>query len=229
MQFYEFFEKICGFIPDQYEGIQATAEIALPWLFGIFALATCFCGQFMHKVWNVCLFFVIGFFVPLFILFVLFQPEGRLFTVFEILCLALGIVCAYYAQRLHRIRVAVTTFLMVYIAAPSFLKFLGGGMSVFVGFLLAIILAFVSVKYKYLTVMATTSFTGAMLFWGMVASKTGMSHVVVMLLTVLVGAIGLAVQCYIERKELKKSLTEVKEVHKKAKEYKRRKNDGEDT
>ncbi len=33
MQFYEFFEKICGFIPDQYEGIQVTAETALPWLF----------------------------------------------------------------------------------------------------------------------------------------------------------------------------------------------------
>lgn len=228
MEFYEFFEKICGFIPDQYKAIQMTAEAALPWLFGIFALATCFCGHFMHKVWNACLFFVLGFFVPLFILFVIFQPEGILFTVFEILCLILGIVCAYYAQRLHRIRVAVTTFLMVYIAAPSFFEFLGRGMSVFVGFLLAIILAFVSVKYKYLTVIVTTSFTGAMLFWDMAAAKTGMSHVVVMLLTVLAGTAGLVTQCYIEREELKKSLTEVKEVHRKAKEYKRRKNNGED-
>ena len=101
-------------------------------------------------------------------------------------------------------------------------------MSVFVGFLLAIILAFVSVKYKYLTVIVTTSFTGAMLFWDMVAAKTGMSHVVVMLLTVLAGTAGLVTQCYIEREELKTSLTEVKEVHRKAKEYKRRKSNGED-
>ena len=79
MEFYEFFEKIIGFIPEGFKRTSEICEAVLPWLFGFFTLATSFVGHFMHKIWNIFFFFGIGFFVPLFVLFAIFQPSGAVF------------------------------------------------------------------------------------------------------------------------------------------------------
>lgn len=158
MEFYEFFEKLIEFFPEGYESVKAMCQACLPWLYAFFTLATCFLGHFMHKVWNACLFFSIGFFLPLIILFaVLKEPSGVL-----------------------------------------------------------------SIKYKYMMLMITTSFSGSFLFWNVMEDLLSFTHLLMTAFAVLMGFLGLAVQIFIEKEELKESYhgirehtEKVKKLHKK--------------
>lgn len=218
MEFYEFFEQIIGYIPDGFEGLKNICEMLLPWLFFLFMGATCFAGHFMHKVWNVFFFFSIGFFVPLFILFAVFQPSGVLFWLLTVLCIGVGIFCAVRSHQLHKAKLFVTTLIMVYIAVSDYLMFVGKGIAILFGLILAVAAAILSIKYKYITVIATTAFSGSMLFWNMIGGKFSFPHFLITLLIALMGIIGLAIQCYIERKELKESYENIKNNTKKIKE-----------
>ncbi len=218
MEFYEFFEKIIGFIP---EGFKRTSEICkavLPWLFGFFTLATSFVGHFMHKIWNIFFFFAIGFFVPLFVLFAIFQPSGAVFWVVVLGCVSIGVLCAVYSHRLHKTKLFITTLLMVYIAVSGYLIALGKGIAILIGIAVAIAAAILSIKYKYIAVIVTTAFSGSMMFWNMIEAKFGAPHIIVNILAIVMGVAGLAVQIYVERKELKETYEDIKEKSKKIKE-----------
>lgn len=217
MEFYELIEKIIDTIPSGYENIKAICETILPYLFGIACGATCFVGHFMHKVWNAFLFFCIGFFAPLFIIFVLFEPSGVLFWIIALLCAVCGGACAYYSKNIFKVRLFITTLIMVYIAVPDYFSFLGKGASVLIGIVLAVIAAVLSIKYKYLAVIATTSFSGALMLWSVFEKLFSINHILVSVLAILTGCVGLAVQCVVEKKELKETYEHIKEQSKKAK------------
>lgn len=217
MEFYEFFEKVVSYIPNNFEHLRTICEAVLPWLFGFFTLATSFAGHFMHKVWNIFFFFGIGFFVPLLITFALIKPTGFFFWVIVAICVAIGVLCAVYSHHLHKTKLFITTLLMVYIAVSGYVLALGTGLAVLIGIIVAVIAAILAIKYKYLAVIATTAFSGSMMFWDMIEAKFTINHALVMVLAIVMGACGLAVQCVVEKDELKETYEEVKEKSKKVK------------
>lgn len=211
MEFYEFFEKIVSYIPSEFEYLKKICELILPWLFGIFTLATSFAGHFMHKVWNIFFFFSIGFFIPLFIFFVIVQPSGAFFWLLVFVCAVIGIFCAAYSHKLHKTKLFITTLLMVYIAVSGYVLGLGKGIAVFLGIVVAIIAAVLAVKYKYLAVIATTAFSGSMMFWNMIESHLSFNHTLSMIFAIVMGVCGLACQCVVEKDELKETYEHIKE------------------
>ncbi len=85
------------------------------------------------------------------------------------------------------------------------------------GAAVAIVAAILSIKYKYIAVIVTTAFSGSMMFWNMIESKFNAPHTLTNILAIVMGALGLALQIYVERKELKESYNEIKETSKKVK------------
>lgn len=164
MEFYEFFEKLVSYVPADFQQLKTACENILPWLFGLLTVATSFAGHFMHKVWNVFFFFGIGFFVPLFVFFVILKPTGAFFLVLVLLSAVIGVLCAVYSHKLHKTKLFITTLLMVYIAVSGYLLGLGKGIAVLFGIIVAVIAALLAVKYKYLAVIVTTAFSGSMMF-----------------------------------------------------------------
>lgn len=55
------------------------------------------------------------------------------------------------------------------------------------------------------------------MFWNMIESKFNAPHTLTNILAIVMGALGLALQIYVERKELKESYNEIKETSKKVK------------
>lgn len=210
MEFYEFFEKIISYIPNGFENIKAVAEMLLPWVLGLMTAATCLFGHTLHKIWNAFVFFSIGFTVPMLVLEMLFQPTGTVFWICAAVCFALGVLCAIYSKKLFKLQLFVTTFFIVYASVPSVLSFLGKTASVAAGFILAIAAGILSAKYKYIVLILTTAVSGAFMFFDLVELHTALPHLYGIILSVLFSAVGIGVQCYIDRKELAESLEEVK-------------------
>lgn len=203
MEFYELIEEIMGFIPDEFANLRSALQTAMPWLLGICTALTCLFGHKMHTVWRAFLFFWLGFFFPLLIIQILFEPTGVPFWICVILCAALGVLCAVHSKKIHKAELFVTTFFIVFISVPAYLSFLGKSGSVLAGFILAIAAGVLSVKYKYIMVMATTAFSGSFLLFNIIEVKTSISHNLITVFAVLFALAGLALQCYLEREELK--------------------------
>lgn len=105
----------------------------------------------------------------------------------------------------------MSTFVIVFIAVPSYLTFLGDSGNVIAGLVLAVAAAILSMKYKYLTVIITTAFSGSFMLFGIIEGETGLSHAIITVLAVIFALIGLAVQCFVEREELKETYEHIKE------------------
>lgn len=216
MEFYEFFELIYKYVPDSYPAVKNTMQIMLPVLFAIFTGLSCFFGHFVHKIWNAFFFFGLGFISLLFIFFAIFEPQNTAFWILVFICAAIGIVCAYYSKQLLKTQIFITTFLMVFIAVPDYFSFLGNTASVFIGLALALAASLLSIKYKYITIIFTTAFSGALMLWNIIENTFELNHTLTVIFALLTGIAGLAVQCYVERNELKKTYDEIKEKSKKA-------------
>ena len=210
MEFYELLKEIVGFIPDEFQLLRELSALALPWVMGICTAATCFFGHKLHGIWKAFLFFWIGFFFPLLIIQLILKLDGALFWISVALCAALGVLCAVKSKKLHKIELFVTTFFLVFIAVPPYLSFLGNFGSAAAGFITATAAAILSIRYKYITVIVTTGFTGAFLLFGMIENITGLSHTLITALAVFAGLAGIAVQCFVERKELKETSEHLK-------------------
>lgn len=217
MEFYELIEEIVSAIPDGYENVRRVAEVLLPWILGICTAATCFFGHAVHKIWNAFLFFWIGFFVPMLIIQGLFAPVGAVFWICAALSAAFGAACAYFSKKIYKVYLFISTLIMVFIAVPAYLSFLGEVGSVLAGLVLAVAAAILSIKYKYLTVIVTTAFSGSFMFFNIIERQTGQSHVLITVFAVIFALLGLAVQCYVEREELKETYEHLKERKKQIK------------
>lgn len=87
------------------------------------------------------------------------------------------------------------------------------------GFVVAIVAAVLSIKYKYIAVICTTAFSCALMLWNVINGAFGLNHVAVMIFAALTSVAGLAVQCLVERKKLKETFEEIKEKSKKVKNF----------
>jgi len=219
LEFYELIEKIISYIPEGFESQKHTAEIILPWILGICTTATCLFGHMVHKIWNAFFFFWIGFLVPMFIIEFAFSPEGAVFWIFAVLCAGIGIVCAVYSKKLFRIQLFFTTMIMMFISIPAYLSFLGETGSVLAGLVIAIVSAILSIKYKYIMVIITTSFSGSFMLFNIIENHFGLGHTLSTVFAVIFAFVGLAVQCYVERKELKETYEHLKEQKEKIKSH----------
>lgn len=211
MEFYELIEKIIGLIPGQFENLRHNAEVILPWILIICTAATCFFGHKVHKIWNAFLFFWIGFFVPMLIIEALFSPEGVIFWICAILSAGVGTCCAVYSKYIHKVELFITTFFLVLISVPAYMSFLGDAGSMIIAFILAVVSGILSIKYKFIVLIITTSFTGSFMLFDIIEEKSGIQHIYIMIMATLVAFAGLAVQCYVEREELKETYEHLKE------------------
>lgn len=84
-------------------------------------------------------------------------------------------------------------------------------------FILAIAAGILSIKYKYIMVIITTSFSGSFMLFNIIESKTNFSHIPITIFSIVFALIGLAVQCYVEREELKETYEHLKERKKQIK------------
>ena len=103
-----------------------------------------------------------------------------------------------------------TAFFMVFAALPSYLAFLGRAASVAVGFAAAVTAGILSTKYKYIVTIVTTSFSGAFILFGVLEANAGLTHFAASVFSVLAGAAGLTLQCFVERKESKETWENLK-------------------
>lgn len=217
MEFYEFIETVISYIPPEFEKLSRLAEIILPWILGICTAATCFFGHTVHKLWKAFFFFGIGFIVPLIAVEALFAPKGAVFWVCVIICAGIGVVCAVYSKKIFRVQLFITTLIMVFISVPSYLSFLGDSVSVLLGFIIGVVCAILSIKYKYIMVIITTSFSGSFMLFDIFENVLGLPHIIKTISAIIIAFIGLAVQCYVEREELKETHEHLKKRSKQLK------------
>lgn len=208
------------YIPESYTNLRNFMNAFLPIFLCICTSATCLFGHKIHSIWKAFTYFMIGFFLPMFILELLFEPTGIIFWILAIICFAIAIICAVYLRKIHKAELFVTTFFTVYISLPAYIAFLGKGSSIITALIVAIIAAILSIKYKYLTVIVTTSFTGSFMFFSILESKLMISHTLVTVLALIFAFIGLAVQCYVEKDELKETVKKINEKKEKLKKLK---------
>lgn len=219
MEFYELIEKIIEAIPSGYENVRLILETVLPWILGFFAIATCFAGHFVHKIWNAFFFFWIGFLIPVFVIGFPLKAQGAGLNALIIFGIVCGVLCAYFSKKLHKMRLFVTSFLMVFITLPSYLKFLGSALSVITAFAVGTAAGILSAKYKYIMTIITTAFSGSFMFFSVIEAHSGISHFAACAMAVFMALGGLAVQCFVEREELKESLEQLREKRKKVKKF----------
>lgn len=150
-------------------------------------------------------FFWIGFLVPVFLIGLIFKPNGAWMNVLIILGVICGGLCAYYSKRLFKLQLFITTFFMVFATLPSYIDFISNIGAVIIGFAVALIAGILSTKYKYIVTIITTSYSGAFMLFGVFEANAGLGHTAASVLSVITGTIGLGVQCYVEREELKET------------------------
>lgn len=220
MEFYDFFEKLVGYIPDGAKTVKSFCTAALPWLYAVFTGATCFAGNYMRIFWNVCLFFCGGFFFPLLVLYAIFKPGDFVLWIFVAISALCGGACVYFSKYLYKTKIFVTAFFIVYISVSDWLiGSVGTAGAVFVGLALALAAGILGIKYKYITVICITAVSGSMMFWNMIENTFKISHYATLCFTILMGVGGIAVQAAVQKEDLKKSYENIKASAKKAKKF----------
>lgn len=219
MEFYELFEKAAGFIPEGYSNVRAVVENFFPWLLIISTAATCFFGHAVHKLWNYVLFFSIGLFTTFIVLTLIIRNEKADSLIF-IISLAAGALASYYSKNLHKTKLFLSTAFIVMVSLPGYLPFLNDMLAFLISIAAGIAAGILSIRYKYIVVIVTTAFSGSFMLLNTVEYRFGLSPQAADILAVIIGFAGLALQCYIERKELKETLERLKNKIKKLKDKK---------
>ncbi len=213
MQFYDLFKTIINYIPDAFSPVRAFMWEAMPYVLMGCALFTSFFGLKCAGIWCGLTFFWMGgtlaarFLLPAFNMY-----DFWFWTMFGV-CIAIAVLCAYFSKYLFRAQLMISSFLLVYSSLPAFVWYLGERGAVAVSLIVAAAIAFLTVRYKYLLVIITTSFSGSFIFWEVVSDRYGVPYE--KLWAVLMGFVALAFQCYICREQLKETYKDVKEKYKK--------------
>lgn len=243
MEFIELLEKITEYIPAQYAAVLNFLEIAIPLLFTAAAVATCFFGHKLHKLWAAFFFFVTAFFLVFAGLSLL--PEIPVWII-DILSIAAGVAAAVYSHKLFKVQLFIVNTVLSYIFISDILiLFVSRWIALILSLICGIIVGIAATKYKYIFILVTTSLTGASLTIGALFDALMWdNNILKITMTVILSILGLLVQFYFERKELKETghrlFEKVNKVHntvKKAKNkikdknqaYKDKKSDGSHT
>ena len=194
MQFYGLFEKIINYIPDSFTIVREYIYIALPFVLMACALFTAFFAYYILPAVNY---------------------NDVVFWIMGGVCLLVGILCAYFSKYLFRAQLVVSNFALVYASLPAFIVFLGDIPSKIVSAIVAGAMAFLNIKYKYLFILLTTSFSGSFIFWEVIENRYNIKYTFVY--AIIMGVLAFAFQCYMNRKQIKDTYKDVKKKYKKTK------------
>ena len=195
MQFYDFFKELIGYIPSDYEVIRSMAYTFLPYFLMACALFTSFFALKCGAWWCGLTFFMLGSSVSWKYLIKTPDIYNFQFWILAGVCISIGILCAYFSKYLFRVQLLGSMFMLVYGSLPSFIFFFGDIPSKVISAVAAAALVFLTVKYKYLVVIATTSFSGSFIFWQVLCNLYPIPHET--LFAVLMGIVALIFQVMI--------------------------------
>ena len=215
MQFYGLFEKIINYIPDSFTIVREYIYIALPFVLMACALFTAFFGLKCAGLWCAATFFGIGTSLTAYYILPAVNYNDVMFWIMGGVCLLVGILCAYFSKYLFRAQLVVSNFALVYASLPAFIVFLGDIPSKIVSAIVAGAMAFLNIKYKYLFVLLTTSFSGSFIFWEVIENRYNIKYTFVY--AIIMGVLAFAFQCYMNRKQIKDTYKDVKKKYKKTK------------
>lgn len=163
MQFLNLLEEILEFIPKEYNDVANVLAMILPYIHAFFLLATCFFGEKLHQIWYRFIFFIIGFLLGFFVFY--FIPFRINFEVSIALGIVVGVFCSYNSTKLHHLELFVVNAFLTFSLAPDILnRIFNTDINIVFSLLLAIIIGFVAMKYKYIVTIITTSISGAFAF-----------------------------------------------------------------
>ena len=216
MQFYDLFRNLLTYIPDRFSYVSGFFSELLPLLLMVCALFTAFFGLKCGSLWCGTTFFLLG--SSLSAQYILpsvdFQDLGFWFALS--LCVIIGVLCAYFSKYLYRVQLAVSLFFLVLTGMPPFIFHFGDLFARIVSAVVALALAFLSVKYKYLIVIVTTSFSGSFIFWNVISSNY-YDVPFEFFVASFMGVAALCFQVYFNREQLKETYKDVKMKYKKTK------------
>lgn len=215
MQFYDLFESVLNYIPESFSGARELIYLVLPYVLMGCALFTSFFGLKCAGLWCGVTFFITGSTVSSYYLLPATNFNDVRFWVMFAVCLLIGVLCAYFSKYLFRAQLVISNFALVYASLPAFILFLGDVASKLVSVIVAAAMAFLNIKYKYIIVIATTSFSGSFIFWEVLENRYDVKHKFVF--AIIMGAIAFAFQCFINREKLKDTYKDVKKKYKKTK------------
>ncbi|MCR5207789.1 MAG: tyrosine-protein phosphatase [Eubacterium sp.] len=219
MQFYDLYKDIISYIPEKYVLIQSAADFILPFVLMACALVTAFFGLKCVGWWIKVSFFLFGTGAASKLLIKNVDFYDFYFWLFLGISLAAGIFCALVSKYLSRLELAGSEFLIIYAALPSFFSVLGKLPAQLISIIAALCVVFLTVKYKYLIIIPTTSFSGSLLFWQMLSRYVEVGDERLWGITMGVAAFGF--QCLTSREKIKETCKDVK------KKAKTTKNEGE--
>ncbi len=208
MQFYDLFKDLIGYVPADYGEVRSFLGFMLPVVLVVCALFTSFFGLKCAALWcSVTLFFVGSSFSAKYLLPNRDLTDANFWIMFAV-CLIIGMLLGVFSKYPARIQLIVGLFTLVYASLPSFISFFGETFSKVISFIVALALAFLTVKYKYIIIIATTSFSGSFIFWNVMDDEFSIKYKT--FYAVVMGIAALAFQCYMNYDKLKETYKDVK-------------------
>lgn len=215
MQFYDLFKDLMSLIPESLSGVRGLFSEVLPFVLLACSLFTAFFGLKCAGLWCSLTFFFTGVVVSAQLL--LTDPD-----IYELwywialsVCLSVGVICAFFSKYLARVQLVASEFALVFASVPTVLLFLGGVPAKVVSFIIALAIAFLTVKYKYIIIIVTTSFSGSFIFWEVIEQHFAFRYK--LLCAILTGVAALAFQVWMNWEQLKNTYEDVKKKAEKTK------------
>ena len=212
MQFYELYKDLIGYIPERLSFLSGFFYEALPFVLMACALFTAFFGLKYLAAWNGVTFFFLGLSLSASALLPKRDLTSSAYWLWLGVCLVIGIVCAVFSKYLFRVQLVVTTFFAIFASLPSYILHFGELFSKIVSAVVALALAFLTVKYKYIIMIFVTSFSGSFVFWEVMEDRYGAKYKVVF--AILMGIAAAGVQVLMNYEQLKETYKDVKKKYK---------------
>ena len=159
---FDFVDRFGKYVDGTNPQTAATVGTALLIIYAIFALANCFFGYRLKRVWITLVGFLIGFFLGLIPSLILIDSEAVVIIALAIAIVA-GVLIALVAYRFYKVGIFVWVAFMTFPVVSSMfagkLQFLG----VILGIAAGIIVGILSLKYLRAVCIISTSVNGGIL------------------------------------------------------------------
>ncbi len=208
MQFYDLFKELIGYIPASLGEVKGFFNLALPAVLVVCALFTAFFGLKCASLWCSVTLFFIGTTVSAKFLLPSRDLTDLNYWIMLAVCLSIGVLLGVFSKYPARIQLIIAMFTLAYASLPSFITFFGDTFSKIISAVVALALAFLTIKYKYIIIIATTSFSGSFIFWDVMNDEFHLKYKT--LYAMLMGLSALAFQCYMNYDRLKATYEDVK-------------------
>lgn len=208
MQFYDLLRTFIEYIPERFSFISDFFGGVLPYVLMGCALFTAFFGLKCAALWCSVTFFFLGSSLAAQYIITTVNLKDFEFWFALGICLSAGVICAVFSKYLYRLQLLVSLFFLVLAGMPPFISHASDLFARIVSAIIALALAFLSVKYKYIIVIITTSFSGSFIFFNVLSQMVDVPYEFA--ISSLLGVAALAFQVIFNREQLKETYKDVK-------------------